>query len=198
MSSGRAVPGSSILETRRTISSTRSPAVSVTGPDIDIAEGEAQPIQTPPTTPAPTASGRSVARVQDQRSDLVTEQGRTSISDAVVAKIAGLACREVSGVHDMGTGATRAFGVIKEKLPIGGVQASAAQGVTVEVGARQAAVDVDIVVEYGAAIVDVAESIRRNVIAKVEAMTGLEVTEVNVMVDDVFLGETGNEEPRVR
>jgi uncharacterized alkaline shock family protein YloU len=164
--------------------------VSVSSSD-DIAESEAP-------TSSVAVGGRSAARVSAQRSDLVTEQGRTSISDAVVAKIAGLACREISGVHDMGTGPTRAFGVIKEKLPIGAVQPSAAQGVTVEVGERQAAVDVDIVVEYGAAIVDVAESIRRNVIGKVEAMTGLEVTEVNVTVDDVFLGETENEEPRVQ
>ena len=172
--------------------------MSVTGPDMDIAEGETQTMPTAQTPTGVATSARSVARTPAQHSDLVTEQGRTSISDAVVAKIAGLACREVSGVHDMGTGATRAFGVIKEKLPIGGVQASAAQGVTVEVGERQAAVDVDIVVEYGAAIVDVAESIRRNVIGKVEAMTGLEVTEVNVTVDDVFLGDTNNDEPRVQ
>lgn len=135
-----------------------------------------------------------------QRSELLTEQGRTSIADSVVAKIAGLACREVSGVHDMGTGASRTFGAIKDILPMGGDGPSPARGVSVEVGERQAAVDLDIVVEYGAAIVDVAEAIRRNVIGKVEAMTGLEVTEVNVSVDDVYLGETeeGDEEPRVQ
>ena len=73
------------------------------------------------------------------------------------------------------------------------------RGVSVEVGERQAAVDLDVVVEYGAAIVDVAESIRRNVISQVEAMTGLEVTEVNVTVDDVYLGEAdSDEEPRVQ
>jgi uncharacterized alkaline shock family protein YloU len=130
----------------------------------------------------------------------MTDQGKTSIADSVVAKIAGLAGREVSGVHDMGTGVTRAFGLVKEKLPIGSSDPSPTRGVKVEVGERQAAVDLDIVIEYGAAIVDVAESIRRNVISKVEAMTGLEVTEVNVTVDDVYLGETEerNEEPRVQ
>jgi uncharacterized alkaline shock family protein YloU len=163
--------------------------VSVANTDVDIATAE---------TPAPRVTPRPGANVPAQRSELVTEQGRTSISDSVVAKIAGLACREISGVHDMGGGATRAFGVIKEKLPIGSIQPSAAQGVNVEVGERQAAIDVDIVVDYGAAIVDIAESIRRNVIGKVEAMTGLEVTEVNVTVDDVYLGEAGTEEPRVQ
>jgi uncharacterized alkaline shock family protein YloU len=165
--------------------------VSVTASDIEPTEREV-PVQ------RPDAGGRVASRVPAQRSELVTEQGRTSIADSVVAKIAGLACREVSGVHDMGGGAIRAFGAIKERLPIGSNQPSASQGVSVEVGERQAAVDVDIVVEYGGAIVDIAESIRRNVIGKVEAMTGLEVTEVNVTVDDVFLGEVVSDEPRVQ
>jgi uncharacterized alkaline shock family protein YloU len=163
--------------------------VSITTSELDIATAQ---------TPAPRVPARSGPNVPGQRSELVTEQGRTSISDSVVAKIAGLACREISGVHDMGGGAARAFGAIKEKLPIAANQMSAAQGVNVEVGERQAAIDVDIVVEYGGTILDIAEAIRRNVIGKVEAMTGLEVTEVNVTVDDVYLGEAGAEEPRVQ
>ena len=134
---------------------------------------------------------------------LVTEQGRTSIADSVVLKIAGVATREVSGVHAMGTGGARAFGAIRERLP-GTTGPSPAQGVTVEVGERQAAIDIDLVVEYGVSIPDVAEAVRRNVIQQVERMTGLEVTEVNVSVDDVYLGEDeeeGEEEsepPRVQ
>ena len=134
---------------------------------------------------------------------LVTEQGRTSIADSVVLKIAGVASREVSGVHSMGTGGARAFGAIRERLP-GTTGPSLAQGVTVEVGERQAAIDIDLVVEYGVSIPDVAEAVRRNVIQQVERMTGLEVTEVNVSVDDVYLGEDeeeGEEEsepPRVQ
>jgi uncharacterized alkaline shock family protein YloU len=165
--------------------------VSVTASDI-------APTERDVPAPRPAQRGPSGTSMPAHRSELFTEQGRTSIADSVVAKIAGLACREISGVHDMGGGATRAFGAIKEKLPIGSSQPSASQGVSVEVGERQAAIDLDIVVEYGGAIVDIAESIRRNVIGKVEAMTGLEVTEVNVTVDDVFLGEAGNEEPRVQ
>ncbi|HEY3833365.1 MAG TPA: Asp23/Gls24 family envelope stress response protein [Acidimicrobiia bacterium] len=133
-----------------------------------------------------------------RHSELVGDQGRTSIADSVVGKIAGLACREVSGVYNMGTGASRMFGAIKEKLPLGSSDPSPTQGVSVEVGERQAAIDLDIVVDYGAAIVDVAEAIRRNVIGKIEAMTGLEVTEVNVTVDDVYLGDAESSEPRVQ
>ena len=146
-----------------------------------------------------TPARRAPSNTPAKRSELVSEQGKTSIADSVVAKIAGLSCREVSGVHDMGGGMSRTFGAIKEKLPIGSSDPSPTRGVSVEVGERQAAVDLDIVVEYGAAIVDVAESIRRNVISQVEAMTGLEVTEVNVTVDDVYLGESdSDEEPRVQ
>ena len=82
---------------------------------------------------------------------------------------------------------------------MGGSQPTAARGVHVEVGERQAAVDLDIVVVYGASIVDVANAVRENVIGRVEAMTGLEVTEVNVTVDDVYLGELEEPaEPRVQ
>lgn len=119
---------------------------------------------------------------------LITEHGRTTIADGVVAKIAGIATREVDGVHAVGGGAARAMGAVRERM--GGKTHS--QGVSVEVGERQAAADVDVVLEYGVAIADVAEGIRRNVIRSVERMTGLEVTEVNVSVLDIYI--PGDEE----
>jgi uncharacterized alkaline shock family protein YloU len=125
---------------------------------------------------------------------LVTSQGRTSIADSVVEKIAGVAAREVSGVHEMGRGAARTFGSIKEKLPVGS-GTNVTQGVKVEVGERQAAVDIDLVVEYGVSIPDVSQSVRDNVVRRVEGMTGLQVTEVNISVDDVFLGDNSPPEP---
>ncbi len=124
---------------------------------------------------------------------LVTGQGKTSIADSVVSKIAGVAAREVSGVHEMGRGAARAFGTIKEKLP--GTSTNVTQGVSVEVGERQAAIDIDLVVEYGVSIPDVSQAVRDNVIQRVERMTGLQVTEVNVSVDDVYLGDDSEPEP---
>lgn len=124
---------------------------------------------------------------------LVTDQGRTSIADSVVLKVAGVAAREVNGVHAMGSGGARAFGALKDKLP-GGSSQSPSQGVSVEVGERQAAIDIDLVVEYGVSIPDVSQAVRRNVIQRVERMTGLEVTEVNLSVDDVYLGGDDEEE----
>ena len=128
--------------------------------------------------------GRGVSTKDSSSSSaLVTEHGRTSIADGVVAKVAGIATREVNGVFAVGGGAARAMGAVRERIG----SKSHSQGVTVEVGERQAAVDVDIVVEYGQAIADVAEGVRRNVITSIQRMTGLEVTEVNVNVGDIHI-----------
>lgn len=135
------------------------------------------------TTPArPSATGTSPARLADD-----TTQGKTTIAASVVQKIAGIAAREISGVHSMGGGVSRAFGAIRERIPGGGTGASNIAGVQVEVGEKQAAVDLDIVVEYGASIVELARAVRRNVITAVERMTGLEVIEVNIAVNDIHL-----------
>ncbi|MET8144154.1 Asp23/Gls24 family envelope stress response protein [Sphaerisporangium sp. NPDC005288] len=132
--------------------------------------------------------------------ELVSEHGRTTIADTVVAKIAGMAARQVSGVYAMGAGMSRALGAVREALTGGGGTAST-QGVAVEVGERQAAADLDVIVEYGVSIPDLAAGVRRNVIDAVENMCGLEVTEVNITVDDLHLPgeETGEpQEARVR
>ena len=134
--------------------------------------------QTPATTTPATTTGTGA---------LVSEQGKTSIADTVVSKIAGIAAREISGVHDLGGGTARAVGAIRERIP--GSRTNLTQGVAVEVGEHQAAVDLDIVAEYGVAIADLAAGIRRNVVESVERMTGLEVTEVNITVHDVFLDD---------
>jgi len=122
---------------------------------------------------------------------LTTEHGRTSIADTVVSKIAGIATRDVSGVHELGGGTARAVGAIRDRIP--GSRTNMSQGVAVEVGERQAAIDIDIVAEYGVAIADLAAGVRRNVISSVERMTGLEVTEVNITVHDVFLESAGDD-----
>lgn len=132
-------------------------------------------------------------------SALSTSKGTTTINDVVVSKIAGIAAHEVSGVHAMGSGASRAMGMLRERIP--GSTTNQSQGVSVEVGETQAAVDLSIVADYGVAIPGLAEGIRRNVINAVERMTGLEVTEVNIDVTDVYLPQEDEEsepEPRVQ
>ncbi|MFJ2031927.1 Asp23/Gls24 family envelope stress response protein [Streptosporangium sp. NPDC087985] len=144
---------------------------------------EANTVNTPPRSDE-TSVPRARTSTPGGPGSLVTSKGTTSIDGGVVAKIAGIAAREVSGVYDMGVGTARALGAVRGMV---GGEKSATQGVSVEVGERQTAADIDLVVEYGVAIPDVAAAVRRNVITAVERMTGLEVTEVNIRVDDVHM-----------
>jgi uncharacterized alkaline shock family protein YloU len=159
------------------------------------------PSTTPSTTKSPAkatpgaAEASTAAATTRPGSDLVTTHGTTTIADTVVEKIAGLAAREVNGVHDLGGSASRAFGAVRERIP--GGRRSLGQGVSVEVGERQAAIDLDLIVEYGVPIGELSRSIRRNVISSIERMTALEVTEVNIAVTDVFIpGDDDDAESR--
>lgn len=127
-------------------------------------------------------------------SPLDNEDGKISVAESVVQKIAGKAAREVSGVHSLGGGTARAFGALRQRIP-GSSGPNVSQGVSVEVGERQAAIDLDLIVEYGVAIVDLGRSLQRSVKQAVERMTGLEVTEINVNVGDVYLGEPDSDQP---
>ncbi|KNH23066.1 alkaline shock protein 23 [Arthrobacter sp. ZBG10] len=118
---------------------------------------------------------------------LQTDKGNTTIAETVVQKIAGIATREVPGVYAMGSAGRRAFSSLTERIP--GSQTNVSGGVSVEKGERQAAIDLTIVVEHDASIVEVSQMIRKNVIASVEDATGLEVIEVNINVTDVHLPE---------
>ena len=97
--------------------------------------------------------------------------------------MAGIATREVPGTHNLGAGMARTIGGVRERMP--GTQPSITRGVHVEVGKEQAAVDLDVVIDYGYPIADVVSDVRVNVISALERMTGLEVVEVNVAVDDI-------------
>jgi uncharacterized alkaline shock family protein YloU len=145
--------------------------------------------KTSDTTPVTTSTEASPAT----RDRLATGDGQISVAEGVVQKIAGRACREVSGVHSMGTGSARAFGVLRERIP-GSSGPNVAQGVGVEVGETEAAIDLDIVVDYGVGIAELGRSIQRNVKQSVERMTGLRVVEVNVAVDDVYLPGTDDQD----
>ena len=144
------------------------------------------------TSTQPTAAARHDVTSQQPGGPLASSQGKTSIADTVVSKIAGIATREVSGVFDLGGGTSRVVGALRERIP--GASVNHAQGVSVEVGEKQAAVDIDIVADYGVSIADLAVGIRRNVIAAVERMTSLEVTEVNITVNDVHLDDGSDDD----
>ena len=113
----------------------------------------------------------------------LTGTGKTVINDGVVAKVAGIAAREVTGVHALGGGAARALGAIREAMN----NTDVSQGISVEVGETQVAVDVTIVAEYPVQLQQVADDIRSSVIRAIEDLVGLEVTEVNVTIIDIHL-----------
>ena len=123
--------------------------------------------------------------------------GKTTIVDPVIAKVAGIAAREVPGVFALGGGAARVVGAIREA--IGGTDLT--QGIRVEVGETQVAVDVVIVADYPVDLQAVASEVRASIIRAIEQFVGMEVTEVNVTVSDVFIpsdDEDQNAEARVQ
>ena len=151
---------------------------------------------TPETKQTTQQEPREAARRGEGSAE--TERGATRIADAVVAKVAGIAAREVAGVHELGGGVARAFGGAARAVGGVGVVDERSQGVSVEVGQLETAVDLTMTVEYGESIPQVSEAVRNNVIKRVEGITGLAVTEVNVSVDDLYFpGDDQPEEPRV-
>jgi uncharacterized alkaline shock family protein YloU len=147
------------------------------------------------TQPSSAAPAKSATRISDTSpattDPMSTDDGKVSVAQGVVQKIAGIACREISGVHAMGASTSRAFGAVRERIP-GSSGPNVAQDVGVEVGETQAAIDLDIVVEYGVSIADLGRSIQRNVKQAVERMTGLDVVEVNVNIDDLYMPGSGD------
>ncbi|MCU1407781.1 MAG: Asp23/Gls24 family envelope stress response protein [Glaciihabitans sp.] len=141
-------------------------------------------------TPASTSTSRSNASATNlvdpavsTPTNIQTAQGKTVINDGVVAKVAGIAAREVPGVYALGGGAARAIGAIRQAMK----NTDLSQGITVEVGETQVAVDVTIVAEYPVPLQQVADDVRASVIAAIETLIGMEVTEVNVTIIDVFI-----------
>ena len=129
-----------------------------------------------------------------ERSPLQTDRGTTTINDAAVISIASTAVQEVSGAEPEIGG--RGASLPGDNSPtmgelFGRVTGSGrgSRGVSVEVGETQAAVDLTVTVPYGRSIPEVTKGMRENVIRRVEGLTGLEVTEVNITVKDIFFPE---------
>jgi uncharacterized alkaline shock family protein YloU len=130
------------------------------------------------TTPAATAT-----RATTNNTSTGGVTGKTVIDDTVVSKVAGIAAREVNGVHSLGGGAARAIGALRDAIG----QRDFGQGVKVEVGEKQVAADIVIVAEYPVSLQQVADGVRSSVARALEQIVGMEVAEVNVTVQDVFI-----------
>lgn len=126
------------------------------------------------------------------RHPLQSDRGTTTISSSVVSSIVNVAAGEVDGLA-MSHGGNRlpgdnspTVGEFFDRVSGGG---SRSRGVSVEIGEREAAVDLTVNVVYGKPIAQVTEAVRQNVIRRVESLTGLDVTEVNITVNDVTFPE---------
>lgn len=158
---------------------------------------------TKPTTgtEVPAATTTTASGAAAVTTSAVEGEGRTVIAEAVVAKVVGIAAREVTGVHALGGGAARAIGALRQAIG----STDLAQGVAVEVGERQVAADVSIVVEYPQPMRAVADDVRAAVRAAIEDLIGMETAEINVTINDVYIpgddddeqGEAAAVAPRV-
>ena len=126
------------------------------------------------------AAFTSTAAAKNTQSDAA---GKNTIAEGVVSKVAGIAAREVRGVHDLGNGAARAIGAIRNVIN----QQDRGQGVSVEVGEKQVAADIVIVAEYPVDLQQVADEVRSSVTDAISQVVGMEVTEVNVTISDVYI-----------
>ena len=110
-----------------------------------------------------------------------TGAGKTVIVDSVVAKIVGIAAREVPGVFALGGGAARALGAIRDA--ISGTDLS--QGVSITVEETRVSVEISLVVEYPYELQQVADNVRAAITDAIHTIVGMQVTAVDVTVKDV-------------
>jgi uncharacterized alkaline shock family protein YloU len=123
-------------------------------------------------------------QLEEKNQEVVNDMGAIRITDDVVAIIAGIAAMEVPGVVNMSGGFA---GGISEMLG----RKSLSKGVRVEIGEKNAKIDLYIIVEYGCRIPEVAWNIQERVKKSVESMTGLTVLEVNIHIQGVSFQNEG-------
>lgn len=159
------------------------PAATPAEPAAMPAESAATPAE-PVARPADDMARAETTAASDFETELPLEGGgRTVISDSAVAKVAGIAARSVPGVYSLGSGPSRALGAIRDAVG----SSDHAAGVRAEVGETQVAVDINLVAVYGKPLHQIANEVRAAVYRAVEELVGLEVIEVNVEINDVYV-----------
>lgn len=126
----------------------------------------------------------------EDRSLLVSDRGVTTIADGVVSKIAGMAAREVPGVH-LGGSASRTAGGLLENVT--GSQSNT-RGISVEVGRVETALDLTLSLDYGVDIIPTLEEVRRRISERIDTITGLKTTECNITISDIVLPKSDGED----
>ena len=134
------------------------------------------------------ATQAAVTRIRNNAS-LPASRGTTTIANEVVEKIAGIAARDVPGVYDLGGDTVRLLSSVREKLHLG--EESKAQGIAVRLNGKEADLSITIVLEYGFVVSSVTDAVREKTISAVETLLGLEVTNVDILVDDIHVDHDG-------
>lgn len=117
-------------------------------------------------------------------------KGRIEVEDEVVEKVAALSAIEVEGVADLGGDVERAVESVRERIGLG--QKRGDQGVIAEIRGREVSITIQVVIEYGHVVMEVAREVKANVARSTNRMLGLRVVEVNVTVDDIVMPDKFN------
>ncbi|TFC51761.1 MULTISPECIES: Asp23/Gls24 family envelope stress response protein [unclassified Cryobacterium] len=112
-------------------------------------------------------------------------QGVTTIKDSVIAKVAGLAVREVPGVHSLGSVPTRALGAILDAISSADVN----PGISVTVSDDDVAVEIVLVADYPVPLTALADQVRAATTRAIEGLVGIAVSTVNVTITDIYVAK---------
>lgn len=134
------------------------------------------------------AGKAAIERIRNNAT-LPSQRGNTMIADEVVEKIAGIAAREVPGVYDLGGNTARVFSAVRERLHLG--EESRGQGVSAKLQGKEADLTITLVLEYGFVVSSVTDKVREKAISAVEKLLELDVTNVDILVDDIHAENDG-------
>jgi uncharacterized alkaline shock family protein YloU len=131
----------------------------------------AAPEPAAPTSPGAASSGRVAVQVVD-RLRSTAERGTTTVPTPVIEKIATLAVREVPGVHEFAAAGDHG------------------KPLAINLDGKAATIEIHLVIEYGFAVHSVTEKVRTKVISALENLFSLDVTAVDIVIDDIHLEDT--------
>ena len=138
------------------------------------------------------ASGRAAGQRTDRLRDngeSSADRGSTTITDEVVEKIVEIAVRQIPGVYDLGGDVSLGFTAMRERAGRGETGGDTDRGISVKLTGNTATVRIALVVEYGAVVRAVTEGVRENVVDALEGMLELQVTVVDIVVDDIHVDD---------
>lgn len=123
-------------------------------------------------------------------------KGHINVEDDVVEKVAGLAAIEVDGVADLGGDMERAIESVRERVHLGRKRET--QGAKAVIDGKNVSLEMEIVIEFGHVVTEVAKAVKANVARQVNQMLRLRVVEVDVKVTDVRMPEADKQPVRSR